>query len=138
MKGWLLVGLFTLTAECAWAGRPLTVDDAGAVPVGTWELEAGVSCAKDSATEEFEFPLALTSGVASDLEIGVSSGGVLEEREETLGDEFRRRLGRPRGRYQMESDQTGTDMGSLRLGGQRQVSDRRPYRNLGSGKLDLT
>ena len=47
-------------------------------------MGAAIGYAKTSATHHFDFPLALTYGVVSNLEFGIGSGGVLEEREEAL------------------------------------------------------
>lgn len=73
-----------LAASIARAGRPLIVDDAGTVEQYRFELEAGVSYSDDSATDHFDFPIALTYGLLSTLEIGIGLGGQLEEREEQL------------------------------------------------------
>jgi len=71
----------------ARAGRPLTVDDAE--PVAAWgvEFEAGVGYVGDGPLRHWDFPLGVTFGLGSGLELGVGSGGQLEERGELASGE---------------------------------------------------
>lgn len=83
-------GLLSMTSTmvllpCCYGGRPLTVDDAFPVSPGTLEFDGGVGYVKDSSTHDFDFPMELTYGLVSNLDLSVSSGGVIEEREETVG-----------------------------------------------------
>lgn len=64
------------------AGRPLTVDDASAISGGQFELEAGVGYIGDGPLQHWDFPLSLTMGTGWGLELGIGTGGQIEEREE--------------------------------------------------------
>jgi hypothetical protein len=88
MRGVLAVLAIVMPAVDALAGRPLTVDDAGTAAVGTLEVEVGLGFVKDPTRRGFGCPMALATGVVRDLEIGLASGGLLEEREEADGRTF--------------------------------------------------
>jgi hypothetical protein len=78
----LLALLVPLASE---AGRPLVVDDAGAVAPGDFELELGLSLHGDGSVRHYDLPATLTYGLVPTLEIGLGFGGQYEEREELLG-----------------------------------------------------
>ena len=80
-----LVMASVLLATSSHAGRPLTTDDAGTVPPGTWEFEAGVMFHKDGAVRDYEFPLGVTTGLLPTLELGAGFGGRIQERTEAAG-----------------------------------------------------
>lgn len=71
-------------AGAAWAGRPLTIDDAGTAESGHFEFEAGVGHDHDPDCDHWDFPFGLAYGVAPRLEAGVGFGGQFEERTEIL------------------------------------------------------
>lgn len=77
---------FIAAANCE-AGRPLTIDDADPVARGEFELEAGLNYFDDGPLRHWDFPLALACGAASRWEIGIASGGQLEERGELESDD---------------------------------------------------
>jgi len=72
--------------SAAFAGRPLTIDDAEPVEPGKFELEAGLGYVKEDDCKHFDVPLALTYGVLLRLEAGIGFGGQFEDRKED-GDE---------------------------------------------------
>lgn len=78
------LGCLVITAT-AWAGRPLTIDDAA--PVAPWqvELEAGATYVPSGDLDHFDFPLGVALGLPGNLEVGVGFGGQLEEREDAVG-----------------------------------------------------
>ncbi len=88
-RKYVLLSLITslLVTPNSDAGRPLTIDDAGLVARGEFELEAAVSYSHDGPLRHWDFPLALAYGAASRWEIGVASGGQLEERAELESDD---------------------------------------------------
>jgi hypothetical protein len=61
------------------------MDDADPVDPGQFEFEAGVAVAHDSYCDSWELPLGLTAGIFSNVEAGVSFGGLFEERNEATG-----------------------------------------------------
>jgi len=81
----VFTSLLCLTAPHAQAGRPLATDDAGTVAPGTYEWDAGVKWHRDGGADGWEFPFGLTTGLTSDLELGVGFGSRIQEREEAAG-----------------------------------------------------
>lgn len=71
----------------AFAGRPLTVDDAEPVALQRFQFETGVGFIGNHSVEHVDLPFALSYGVAPRLQVAVGFGGQIEEREETLGRE---------------------------------------------------
>lgn len=69
----------------AWAGRPLTVDDATTVNPGDLELEAGLVYQRDSGVRHVETPVGLAFGLPARLELGASFGWQWEQRQTTTG-----------------------------------------------------
>lgn len=73
-----------LTALCllpAWAGRPLTVDDAWTVSPGDCELEAGVAFDQQNGDRHWEFPFGVTVGMIPTLELGIAHGAQTDDHE---------------------------------------------------------
>jgi hypothetical protein len=68
-----------------YGGRPLTVDDAGTVAPREFEFEAGLAFAHSRDCHHFDFPFALTAGIATTLDAGVGFGSQVEERLESAG-----------------------------------------------------
>ncbi|HYG35262.1 MAG TPA: transporter [Clostridia bacterium] len=66
----------------AFAGRPLTIDDAEPVPPRIFELEAGLRYEERTGSDHFDFPVALAYGVFNRVEVGLGFGGQLEQQEE--------------------------------------------------------
>jgi hypothetical protein len=83
--GVLAVGLVGI-ARVSFAGRPLTIDDADPVDVRQFELEAEAACFDDSDCKHWDFPVGLTYGLVSGVEVGAGVGGQFEERTEVLED----------------------------------------------------
>jgi hypothetical protein len=81
---WLFLGV--LVSTTTFAGRPLTVDDAGTVEPRQFQLEAGCGYVHDDSTQHYDFPLGLSYGVLPTLQAGIGFGGQLEERLEDTGD----------------------------------------------------
>ena len=84
MKLWLMamVAVVVLgSGGWAWAGRPLTVDDADPADSGWVEVEAGVAYAKDASTYHGDLPLGLSVGAGGGWEFGVGAGGQWEKAE---------------------------------------------------------
>lgn len=81
----ILAGVLSLCG-IALAGRPLAIDDADPVDPGQFEFEAGCAYEHDSDCKHWDFPLGLTYGLVSGMEVGVGSGGQFEERTEVLED----------------------------------------------------
>lgn len=77
MQRWwpVVVGLVVL-AGVAWAGRPLTVDDADPVAPGMVEAEGGVAFEDAGADRAIGVAAGLACGVAPGLEVGVASGAL--------------------------------------------------------------
>jgi hypothetical protein len=69
-----------LPASLAFAGRPLTVDDAAPVEPGKFQLEAGVGFVKGGDVRRFDLSTTLAAGVGPGLEVGAAFGGTLEDR----------------------------------------------------------
>ncbi len=67
-------------AGAVWAGRPLMLDDAGTVPPGQVEIEAGMSYAHDGKTDLWTWPMAATAGVLPRLEAGLALAAQSERR----------------------------------------------------------
>jgi hypothetical protein len=67
------------------AGRPLTVDDAGVIEPGNFQVEAGGRYVHNTGCRHFDFPLAVSCGVVPALQAGIGFGGQLEERAEAHG-----------------------------------------------------
>lgn len=82
--GLVAVG-FQVLPVVAWAGRPLTVDDAAPVAPGRCEIEFGARGVFDSAIDHYDLPIGLALGVAPTLEVGLGFGGQIENREEDVG-----------------------------------------------------
>ena len=84
----LVVILFLIfTGSAAWAGRPLTIDNADPSEQGTFEFEMGVEYESDSSCNHAEFPFGLSYGLLPDVSIGASFGGQIEERNEEVGND---------------------------------------------------
>ncbi len=75
-----------LASAPAWAGRPLTVDDADPVDFRQFEFEAGVGYFHAPDCQHWELPFGLTYGLLPGLEVGLGFGGAFEERTESLGE----------------------------------------------------
>lgn len=75
-----------LASTTAWAGRPLTIDDADPVGFRQFEFEAGVGYFHALDCRHWELPLSLTYGLLPGLEFGLGFGGAFEERTESLGE----------------------------------------------------
>jgi hypothetical protein len=99
MRRWaVLVAMIpTLTT---WAARPLVVDDAGTVDPHDFQLEGGCNFVHNGSVQHFDVPLSLSYGAVRTLQVGIGSGGQLEERDEAH-------------RHQQE---TVSDFGDLTLG----------------------
>lgn len=80
-----MAGLLLASAP-AWAGRPLTVDDADPVEVGQFEFEAGLGYFHAPDCQHWELPFGLAYGLLPGLEFGLGFGGAFEERAESLGE----------------------------------------------------
>lgn len=76
-------------ASAAFAGRPLNVGDAYPLDKGSFELEAGVEYVETGSDRDWQFPAALTYGLANNIEIGVGVGGVVDDRSDLLLDDDR-------------------------------------------------
>jgi len=68
----------------AFAGRPLTIDDADPVDQGQFEFEIGETHVKYSDCRHWDYPVGLTYGLISDVEVGIGFGGQYETRSEFL------------------------------------------------------
>lgn len=86
MKAGYAMSLIMLMGTTAFAGRPLTIDDADPVDSGQFEFEVGENHVKFSDCRHWDYPVALTYGIASDMEIGLGFGGQYETRQEFLHD----------------------------------------------------
>jgi hypothetical protein len=74
--------LLALSIDSTQAGRPLAIDDA--TPVAPWqvEIEMGAGYVGNDRMHHWDFPVAATLGLGWNLELGIGSGGQLEERDE--------------------------------------------------------
>jgi hypothetical protein len=79
--GWIAIGMLGAVGT-AFAGRPLTVDDADPADVGQFEFEAGAAYEYDSDCKHWDFPFGLTYGALRRVEMGIGFGGQFEERTE--------------------------------------------------------
>lgn len=70
----------------AMAGRPLAMDDADPVAPGEFEIELGGVYEYNSDCKHWNFPVALTYGIFSSVEVSVELGGQTEKRTELLED----------------------------------------------------
>lgn len=89
MRSHLLPALLVCLALAAptRAGRPLTIDDAGPVDQGHFEIEAGANYSKDSDTHHVDGPMGVTYGLLPRIEIGVGFGGQWEHRYDDAGND---------------------------------------------------
>jgi hypothetical protein len=71
-----------LLAGSAFAGRPLTIDDADPVDTGLFEFEAGALYEHASHCKHWDTPFGLTYGLLQGVEAGLGFGGQLERRTE--------------------------------------------------------
>jgi len=85
--------ILVLTVGTVFAARPLTVDDAGVVDAGQYELEIGASVVHDSDREVLEIPIGLTVGVLPNIAVGIGLGGQYEERTHVAGKDHESGLG---------------------------------------------
>lgn len=79
------ITLLALAATGLHAGRPLAIDDAGTVPPGDFEFEAGLTFHRDGGLHHFEFPFGVTAGLLPKLEAGIGFGSHIQERQEVVG-----------------------------------------------------
>lgn len=77
-----LIASLLLAAAPAFAGRPLTIDDACPVDPGQFEFESGIGYVHESECKHWDFPFGLTYGLISSVEAGIGFGGQFEERIE--------------------------------------------------------
>jgi len=77
-RAWILMG------AAAWAGRPLSVDDADPVEPRRFELETGVGYERTGSCRHWDLPFGLACGLVEGLEAGVGFGGQFERRERVL------------------------------------------------------
>ena len=77
--------IFCLVPFSAYAGRPLTIDDADPVALGTFELEAGIAYAHASDCRHIEYPVGLAYGLIPQLELSVGYGAQSEKRRTGTG-----------------------------------------------------
>ena len=80
----IAVAVFFSSVAMAFAGRPLSVDDADPVEPRHFEAEAGSAYYRDSSCRHWEVPLGLTYGLFNDVEAGLGFGGQFERRTETV------------------------------------------------------
>ena len=87
MKGFrqAVAAFLIFTGGSAFAGRPLTVDDADPVEPGQFEFELGSTYEHDPVCNTWKFPFGLTAGILPSVEAGIGFGGLLEERTEIAG-----------------------------------------------------
>lgn len=69
--------------ERAFGGRPLNIDDAEPVGAQNVQLEAGAGYQRGLDGHDVDFPITLTYGIFSRLDVAVGLGGQLQERAET-------------------------------------------------------
>ncbi len=63
----------------AWAGRPLTIDDADPTPAGQGQLTAGFGWEHSGSYQDWDYPLGLAYGLAPSLEVNTSLGACRAE-----------------------------------------------------------
>ena len=80
----LLMGICLSAPATAFAGRPLTIDDADPVGRKDFELEAGLGYVHQPECKHWDFPLGLTYGLIPGLEVGFGTGGQFEEQTEIV------------------------------------------------------
>ncbi|MBW7907955.1 MAG: transporter [Kiritimatiellae bacterium] len=73
-----------LIPVASYAGRPLTIDDAGVVEKGLFQVEVGAAGEGDSEVTHWDFPAELAYGIAPSAQVNLGFGGQLEERTEIL------------------------------------------------------
>ena len=84
----MIVSLIWLSmTSVAYAGRPLTIDDADPVAKGEAEFEIGLGYQHDAGLRHWDYPAGLTVGVLEALEVGVGFGGQLEQRRLAIEDQ---------------------------------------------------
>lgn len=82
-SSWAAIVWLALTAGAAWAGRPLTVDDAGIITAKQIQTEWGVSLAKGpEGDKSWVCPPTLSVGLYGRLQLGL---GCVWSREEAEG-----------------------------------------------------
>mgnify|MGYP001587923782 CR=1 FL=1 len=85
----IVLSALSFAGGSAFAGRPLTVDDAEPSDMGQWQIELGVGYRDDGESHHFDFPVGLAYGLAQDIEVGIGFGGQIEERAETENEMIR-------------------------------------------------
>ena len=89
----VLVAAVVLTANGAFAARPLIIDDADPLDFKKFKAEGGAYYEKDAGCKHWDFPFGVAAGVFPSLELGAGFGGQFEERteiDETIGEECTR------------------------------------------------
>lgn len=82
----LIALVFVWMVADAFAGRPLTVDDADPVAKAEAEVEAGIAYQGVPDCRHWDYPVGVTVGLASDMEAGIGFGGQFEQRKDVLGE----------------------------------------------------
>ena len=85
MRRWHLIvmGLLCVGGD-AFAGRPLTIDDADPVAPRQFEFEAGEKFVSYPDCRHWDYPVGLTYGLVSGVEVGLGFGGQFETRSEFM------------------------------------------------------
>ncbi|MDQ3622923.1 MAG: transporter [Verrucomicrobiota bacterium] len=72
-------------AGTAFAGRPLTIDDAEPVGKGHFEVEVGVQYTGGARAKHLDIPFGIAWGVGHGVELSIGFGGQFEEQSHALG-----------------------------------------------------
>ena len=80
MRLLLVVAFAALVAVPAYAGRPLTIDDAEPVAPGAYELELGLLFSKAPGERHVDLPVALQYGLTPTLEVSAVWGAHARDR----------------------------------------------------------